>query len=107
MLIAITSKQNQVAGVLYFHNITDTRLTVRPPFQYLKKLCGNNPKKVFFVTTHWDRARELRKWDCKETELRNGQWKPFLDSGAQATRFDKTTITARQIVQMVLSSSSA
>ena len=54
MLIATTSNQNQVAAVLYFHNITDKRMTVRPPFRDLKKLCGDNPKKVFFVTTHWD-----------------------------------------------------
>ena len=106
MLIAITSKQNQVAGVLYFHNITDTRLTVLPPFQYLKKLCGDDPKKVFFVSTHWDRQATVPgKWNHNETELRNEQWKPFLDSGAQATRFDKTTKTAREIAQTILSSS--
>jgi len=73
----------------------------------LKKLCGNNPKKVFFVTTHWDRQATVPgKWNHNETELRNGQWKPFLDSGAQATRFDKTTTTAREIAETVLSSSS-
>ena len=107
MLTMITSHQNQVAGVLYFHNITDRHITVQPPFDDLKKLCGDNLKKVFFISTHWDRQeREPGKWNHNETELREGRWKPFLDSGAQTARFDKTTTTAREIAQMVLSSHS-
>ena len=71
---------------------------------FLKTVCGyDDPRRLFFVTTYWDYLDvDQNKGSVKEQELRNGLWKSLLDSGAQMTRFDKSTGAAGEIVRLAL-----
>lgn len=71
---------------------------------FLKTVCGyDDAKRLFFVTTYWDYlAVDQNEGSVREQELRNGLWKSLLDSGAQMTRFDKSTRAAGEIARLAL-----
>ncbi|KAK3988227.1 P-loop containing nucleoside triphosphate hydrolase protein [Cladorrhinum sp. PSN332] len=98
-------------GVLYFHKITENRMTgsSKRYLNILEKLVGENAmKNVIMVTTMWyllmphgdvGRGDGLRR----EQELTDEFWRPLIDRGAWVARFEGTHESAMQIVSQLAS----
>ncbi|KAF8159712.1 hypothetical protein B0H34DRAFT_415061 [Crassisporium funariophilum] len=94
-----------LAGILYFHRITDNRMSGTPHrnLRMFGQLCGDKAAhKVVLVTTMWDRVQE-HLGNMREEELRNVYWSKMLASGStDIVRFDNGLETAWNIVNTVL-----
>jgi len=106
-LKTIYQKHIKLAGLLYFHRITDNR-TAGTPLKNLnmfKELCGEQAQKnVILVTTMWDNL-PVDGGDIgghRESELKKTYWKSMIDNGSRTARFLNTYETAWKIVQPIL-----
>ncbi|KAL0573454.1 hypothetical protein V5O48_008509 [Marasmius crinis-equi] len=82
-----------VSGILYFHRITDVRMSGSSArnLRILEKLCG--PEKlphVLIVTTHWDEVDQGIAAN-REKELRDRYFEPVLSKGTQMVRLKPDT----------------
>lgn len=100
-ILCSSSTQNHVvAGIIYLHKISETRIT-EPPHKRLKtfeRLCGGSlSKKVLLVTTMWpgneaDQAKAL----ARETQIREQYWEtPTNGNGPAMTRLDSQNDAAQ------------
>jgi hypothetical protein len=94
-----------LAGVLYFHRISDFRMTgvSRKNLVMFKKLCGERAlHNVVIVTNMWGEVDD-RIAAARETELVNDDlfFKPILDKGARIARHDNTLPSAQAIVRLL------
>jgi len=97
---------NTLAGILYFHRISDFRMggTQRRNFRMFRSLCGENAlKNVVIVTNMWGGV-EPEVGNAREAELRSEDifFKPALDKGAQMARHENTISSAETIIRLVL-----
>jgi len=54
--------------------------------KYFEDLCGNEFKKMIFITTMWDQT-EQAQGEKHEKQLRDEYWKPILEMGSSTRRF--------------------
>jgi hypothetical protein len=77
-----------LAGILYFHRISDNRMA-RSPLKNLRmfqELCGKKAlQNVVLVTTMWDEVNEAVGVQM-EKELKDKYWK-VIDRGSATARF--------------------
>ncbi|KAF9781312.1 hypothetical protein BJ322DRAFT_269416 [Thelephora terrestris] len=96
----------KLAGVLYFHRISDFRvggISTRN-FKMFRKLCGDSTlHNVLIVTNMWGEV-ELRTGSDREAELMKEDifFKPVLDKGAQMDRHLNTAGSAEHIIRRIL-----
>lgn len=94
----------KLAGVIYFHRITDERWRRSDTrnFGWLRRICGEPTlRNVVFVTNMWERV------DPEISAAREGQLvtefiKPALDKGARLHRHYNTTESTHQIIRAIL-----
>ena len=92
-----------LTGILYFHRITDQRMSETPlrNFRMFEALCGEKAaSNVILVTTMWDKmSGELAsKAKGHEEELKNRYWVNMIRYGAMTRRFTNTKKSALDIV---------
>lgn len=97
---------SKLAGVLYFHRISDFRMTgiSRKNFSMFRKLCGDNAlQNVVIVTNMWGEV-DPSVGDAREAELIGEDifFKPVLDKGAQMARHQNTVPSAETIIRLIL-----
>jgi len=95
-----------LAGVLYFHRISDFRMTgvSKKNFSMFQKLCGDKAlRNVVIVTNMWGEV-EPQVGDAREVELVTDDtfFKPVLEKGARMGRHDKTVLSAEKIIRLIL-----
>ncbi|KAI3607451.1 hypothetical protein WG66_004632 [Moniliophthora roreri] len=93
----------KLAGILYFHRISDTRMggISRRNFRVFRELCGEETlRNMIIVTNMWGSvAQDVA--ESREVELINNEafFKSALDKGAQIVRHDNTPEMAREILR--------
>ena len=95
-----------LAGVLYFHRISDFRMggISTRNFNMFRKLCGDNTlQNVVIVTNMWGEV-DPQVGEAREAELVREDifFKPVLEKGAQMARHKNTTPSAENIIRLVL-----
>jgi hypothetical protein len=90
-------------GVLYFHKITDNRMTGSSTayLRLLRSLCGDDAlKNVILVTTMWNKVRDEDYGEAlrREQQLLNDFWKPMVKKGSYMAQFDGTPDTAFALI---------
>jgi hypothetical protein len=95
-----------LAGVLYFHRISDVRMggISMKNFGMFRKLCGDSAlKNVVIVTNRWGEV-ERQVGEAREAELAREDmfFKPVLDRGAQMARNENTVPSAEKILRLIL-----
>ena len=95
-----------LAGVLYFHRISDFRMggVSTRNFKMFQKLCGESAfQNVVIVTNMWGEV-DPRIGEAREAELMTDDifFKPVLDKGAQIARHENTVTSAQKIIRLVL-----
>ena len=102
-----------LSGILYFHRITDNRISGTPHRNLGKfgELCGENAAmKVNFITTMWDEMgnpRSKSRAETREKELRDRSWNLMIDLGATTQRFNNSQSKAQEILRGILRKPSA
>jgi len=97
---------NVLAGVLYFHRISDFRVggSSARNFNMFQKLCGDTAlKNVVLVTNMWGEI-DPQLGAAREAELMNDDlfFGPVLDKGAKMARHDNTLSSAQAIIRRIL-----
>ncbi|KAF9781313.1 P-loop containing nucleoside triphosphate hydrolase protein, partial [Thelephora terrestris] len=97
---------SKLAGVLYFHRISDFRMTglSRKNFSMFRKLCGDNAlQNVVIVTNMWGEV-DPQTGNEREAELRGEDifFKPVLEKGSQMARHENTVPSAETIIRLIL-----
>jgi hypothetical protein len=96
----------KLAGILYFHRITDKR-PVGIPLKNLRmfeKLCGKNAlSNIILTTTMWDRVDETTGQE-REKELKGQYWESMIRLGSTTVRYHNTKDSAWEILDKVLQS---
>lgn len=97
---------SRIAGLIYVHRITDTRMGGRSQsnLRMFHKLCGDDSlKNVAIITTMWDKVT-TEEGQRREQELRSGHnlFKPLLEKGAVMERYDGTRQSASNIINYLL-----
>ena len=96
----------KLAGVLYFHRISDIRMsgTPRRNFNMFRELCGENAlKNVIIVTNMWGGV-DPEIGAEREAELMTKAifFKSVLDKGGQTARHDNTVSSAQDILRRIV-----
>jgi len=94
-----------IAGVLYFHRITDNRMSASAVnnLNIFYNLCGKQMMdRAVFVTTMWD-EQNPEESTMREGELRRKFWKQCLDKGARVLKFDGSRQGAFDIILPLIS----
>ena len=96
----------KLAGVLYFHRISDVRMSGTPVknFKMFRKLCGESAlRNVVIVTNMWGGV-DHQVGERREAELKGKDkfFKPVLEKHAQMTRHEDTIESAQRILRLVL-----
>jgi hypothetical protein len=97
-------KQIKLAGIVYFHRISDNRMTQSPLLNLgmFAKLCGNDASRnVILTTTMWSRVKE-ETGALREAELTGTYWKGMIESGSRAMRFKDSFISAWDIIDTIV-----
>ncbi|KAG6805233.1 hypothetical protein H0H92_016157, partial [Tricholoma furcatifolium] len=96
------SSQMKIAGVIYCHNILESRWTssAQANFDLFNKLCGPAAaRKTAIVTTRWDIPKEIGPLEIQEKELRSSYWNTLISAGTIVCRSSEE---ARVIVDRLL-----
>jgi hypothetical protein len=96
----------KLAGILYFHRISDNRMSGTPVknFKMFRKLCGDSAlRNVVIVTNMWEDVRP-QVGEAREAELMKKGifFKPALDRGARMARHENTVPSAESIIRLIL-----
>ncbi|PPQ80653.1 hypothetical protein CVT24_011717 [Panaeolus cyanescens] len=99
-LTATYKQKVTLSGVLYFHRITDNRMT-GPLLHNLEMFKSMVGEKAFFnvslVTTMWDAVTESMA-TVHEQQLRTQYWKGMIRNGSRVRRHDNTPESALKII---------
>lgn len=101
------AKRRTLHGVLYFHRITDNRMSGSGlrSLRLFQNLCGTSAlKNCVVVTNMWNQIQPEIGTE-RETELKSKDifFKPVLDCGAILLRHDNTLASAQDIIRPFLS----
>ncbi|KAK0638565.1 hypothetical protein B0T16DRAFT_421363 [Cercophora newfieldiana] len=98
--------QAEVSGVVYFHRITNTRLTgsARSSIEIFEQICGVSflsKSRVIFATTMWNTISDewRKKYELLENELKNKQLKHLASNTVKFPRFNAATESAHDILR--------
>jgi len=96
----------KLAGVLYFHRISDVRMGGAPlkNFKMFRKLCGERAlQNVVIVTNMWGEVKG-QVGERREAELKGKDifFKSVLENGARMARHKNTTSSAQDILRLIL-----
>ncbi|KAI0925668.1 hypothetical protein AcW1_008046 [Taiwanofungus camphoratus] len=99
-------KGTKLAGVIYLHRITDTRMggIAVENFRLFRKVCGDAAlENVAIVTNMWEQVSE-EVGESRERELVNNSnfFKDAIDQGARIFRHYNTPISGKEILQNLL-----
>lgn len=108
---ATYSKNIKLAGIIYLHRITDTRMgnSALRNVSLFQALCGKKSlSKVVLATTMWDKLKDqesVAHGRSLEKELRKegAFWGDMVDSGSRMFRHDNTYSSALDIIDYVMS----
>ncbi|KAF9469800.1 P-loop containing nucleoside triphosphate hydrolase protein [Collybia nuda] len=98
-----------LAGILYFHRISDNRMAGTPlkNLKMFRELCGKNAlQNIILTTTMWDEV-DAETGARREAELRSKYWKAMIDHGSATARFHSTQESAWDIVDHFVRDSNA
>ena len=95
-----------LAGVLYFHRISDVRMggISTRNFRLFRQLCGESVlKNVVIVTNRWEEV-DPQVGEAREAELMCEDlfFKPVLDKGARMARHQGTVRSAERVIRLIL-----
>jgi hypothetical protein len=94
----------KLAGILYFHRITDNRVTGTPlkNLRMFEKLCGKHALgNIILTTTMWDKVDETTGQE-REMELKGQYWESMIKLGSTTARYHNTKDSAWEILDTVL-----
>jgi len=103
-LEAIYRAGHKLNGLLYFHRITDKRVseTLSQNLAMFRNLCGDEVlRNTCICTTMWD-LMPLTTGEDREVELAHDLWAPMISKGASMVRHNGTEYTARTIITRML-----
>ncbi|KAG9317983.1 P-loop containing nucleoside triphosphate hydrolase protein [Chiua virens] len=95
----------RLAGIIYLHRITDSRMcgSAYKNLSMFGRLCGDIPlPRVHLITTMWDIVKNRNMAERREAELKRDFWRPLLDGGAEAFRFNNRPGSAQAIIEPLL-----
>jgi hypothetical protein len=96
----------KLAGILYFHRITDNRVAGTPlkNFRIFEKLCGKDAfGSIILTTTMWDKIDD-EIGQQREKELERQHWESMIKLGSTTVRYHNTRNSAREVLDKVLQS---
>jgi len=100
----LASRQNEgltIAGIIFFHEITLTRMGWAAQSGFKKLLCSDTlSKNILLVTTKWGEV-EPAIGKKREDDLRDTYWKETVQSDAMA-RFEPTPTSTSTILDILL-----
>ncbi|KAF4582667.1 hypothetical protein EYR40_002590 [Pleurotus pulmonarius] len=100
-----TYEQNvKLAGILYFHRITDNRMAGTPlkNLHMFEKLCGKDAlQNIILTTTMWDEVDEPTG-EQREKELERHYWKTMISQGSKTMRYQNTDKSAWNIIDSIV-----
>jgi hypothetical protein len=99
-------REIKLAGILYFHRITDNRVAGTPlkNLRMFEKLCGKHALgNIILTTTMWDKI-DNEIGQEREKELRGQYWKSMIRLGSTTVRYCNTRDSAWEILDKVLQS---
>jgi len=79
-----------LTGIFYVHRITDIQVSeiAHHNLCMFAELCGDKcARNVMFVTTMWDKARDMAAAEKKEAALKERYWRTMIYHGASVGRF--------------------
>jgi hypothetical protein len=94
----------KLAGILYFHRISDNRVAGTPlrNLQMFERLCGRNYfENIILTTTMWDKVGE-DIGSHREKELKGEFWKTMINQGSKTIRYHNTQESAWEILDSVV-----
>lgn len=105
-LSASYERGDKLAGVLYFHRISDVRMdgSQMRNFRMFLSLCGKNAlKNVVIVTNMWSRV-EREVGQAREKQLKEDDmfFKAAVEGGARMVRHEGTASSAQRIIHLLI-----
>jgi len=94
----------KLAGILYFHRISDNRVAGTPlkNLRMFEKLCGKNAfKNIILTTTMWDHVDEETGLQ-REKELKGEYWRAMINQGSKTVRYRNTHDSAWSILDGII-----
>ncbi|KAF8055865.1 P-loop containing nucleoside triphosphate hydrolase protein [Lyophyllum atratum] len=105
-LVQSHAAKMKLAGVIYFHRISDDRIsqTATQNLSAFETFCGKKAaNKVVLITTMWkDVSKEIG--ERNEAQMREKFWKEMLANGSRMFRLQDVDHTALEIVEFILGS---
>lgn len=98
------SKDIRLSGIIYLHPISDNRVTHQSikNLKMFQKLTGtDNVKSVVLVTSMWDKV-SVEEGVRREQELQAKFWHILIACGAQLSRHNGSTESAKNIASMLI-----
>jgi hypothetical protein len=103
--VHLSYKRNiKLSGLLYFHRISDTRMTGTPlkNLRMFQELCGRDAlRNIILATTMWVDVEEQVGLQ-RQKELEKNYWKGMISQGSKAFRFLNTPESAWAILDHFL-----
>ena len=90
----------KLGGVIYLHDISAPRFsgTARRNLQMFRSLCGEDAlENVVLGTTKW--ILNVPDSELRDEQLKDYYWKPLIEKGAVALRFDNTYHSAWKFIE--------
>ncbi|KAJ7587363.1 P-loop containing nucleoside triphosphate hydrolase protein [Mycena floridula] len=100
------SEDMKLAGIIYLHDILETRMlgSPRTNFELFRKLCGLKASPhIVLTTTKWNRVGE-DEGKRRETQLVEKFWNGIIEQKAKTCRFTFTQQSALDVIKQVISS---
>ncbi|KAF8905759.1 P-loop containing nucleoside triphosphate hydrolase protein [Gymnopilus junonius] len=95
----------KLGGVIYLHDISAPRFfsgTARRNLQMFRSLCGEDVlDNVVLGTTKW--VLKVPDSELRHEQLKADYWKPLIDKGAHALRFDNSFQSGWSLIDALLS----
>jgi len=102
------SRQIGLAGLLYFHRISDNRMSGTPMrnLVHFQRLCENELDRVILTTTMWDDVDEATG-SMREDELKEVYWKTLINCGSSMKQFLNTRQSCIDILRPIIQGASS
>ncbi|OAX82864.1 hypothetical protein ACJ72_02777 [Emergomyces africanus] len=104
-LCLIYSNNIRMAGLIYLHDITASRMdgAALRKLHMFKKLCGpSGLSNVIMVTTMWGKLGTYHEGATHEKQLRDRYWRNILNHGGMMMRHNGSRQSAEEIVKVLL-----
>jgi len=101
-------KKIRLTGLLYFHRISDPRMTgtALMNLRLFEELCGEHFGTVVLTTTMWDQEDE-NEGTKREEQLQGEHWRKMIERGSSIKRFLRTPQSAFEIMTPIFDKANA